>query len=674
LIQFGKASIEAAASARAIQAQFEQVFGNLGNQAQSTIERMGKKFGMLPNRIKPSFTTTTSMFKGLGLSTEEAMGQAEIAVTAAADAAAFYDKSYEEANSALTSFIKGNYEGGESIGLFANETQMASWASKNLGVDWKNLDEAGKQVARLQFATAMQEAAGATGQASRESEGYENQVGNMKQAWTDFKAVVGEPILGVVIQGLQTVTGALQTVAGGLQTAGEKVQQFTTWASENKTMLTMIGIALGTLGIALVAYNASLITTAIGVTALTVAEKAHAVATKIATIATGGFSAVLSFLTSPITLVILAIGALIAIGVLLYKNWDTVKAKALEIWTAIKDFFSQTWQSIKATALNIWNSITSWLGGKWNSIKALAIGVFNNVKNIISTIWNGIKSVTSTVWNGIKNFLSNLWNGIKIIVSTVFNGIKKVISTIWNTIRSVTSTVWNGIKSVLSGIWNTLKSLVSTVFNSIRTKISNIWNTIKSVTSSVWNGIKSAISNVVSGIKNGVVNTFNSVKSRVASIWNGIKSAISRPINKARDLVRSAINKIKGFMDFNWSLPKLKLPHISIKGKFSLTPPKVPKFGIKWYADGAIFDKPTLFDTAAGLKGVGEAGPEAVAPIDILLDYIRAAVSESQEQGKSEQKSDINITQNIYSPEPLTPSEIARKSKNEFRKFMLEMS
>src|SRR5690606_25788849 len=175
--------VKAAAEMNALNAQFEQVFQDLQDEAQASIDRLGKNFGMLPNRIKPSFTQMTSMFKGLGLDTAEAMKQAETAVTLVADAAAFYDMSFEQANQHLNSFIKGNYEGGEAIGLFANETQMAAWAAKNLGLDWKNLDEAGKQVARLEYAKAMQEAAGATGQAARESDALENQLGNLRQAW-----------------------------------------------------------------------------------------------------------------------------------------------------------------------------------------------------------------------------------------------------------------------------------------------------------------------------------------------------------------------------------------------------------------------------------------------------------------------------------------------------------
>ena len=111
LIDFGKTAVEAAAGAKAVQAQFEQVFGDLQGESLKAIDAMAKEFGMVPSRLKPSMTKMTSMFKGLGMDTEEAMTQASDAVRLSADAAAFYDVSYESANQSLTSFIKGNYEG-----------------------------------------------------------------------------------------------------------------------------------------------------------------------------------------------------------------------------------------------------------------------------------------------------------------------------------------------------------------------------------------------------------------------------------------------------------------------------------------------------------------------------------------------------------------------------------
>ena len=88
-------------------------------------------------------------------------------------------------------------------------------------------------------------------------------------------------------------------------------------------------------------------------------------------------------------------------------------------------------------------------------------------------------------------------------------------------------------------------------------------------------------------------------------------------MNAAKDKVKEIIDRIKGFFKFEWSLPKLKLPHVKISGKFSLSPPSVPSFSIDWYAKGGVFDKPTLFPYGNGaIGGLGEAGAEAIVPLE----------------------------------------------------------
>lgn len=146
-----------------------------------------------------------------------------------------------------------------------------------------------------------------------------------------------------------------------------------------------------------------------------------------------------------------------------------------------------------------------------------------------------------------------------------------------------------------------------------------IKETVKKVTSSIKDHVidmKNAVVNKFNEIKDGISNKVEAVKTKVSTTFNAVKSAITKPVETARDAVKNAIDKIRSFFNFSWSLPKLKLPSISIKGKFSLTPPSVPKFSISWNKLGGVFDKPTLFSYGNSLQGIGEDGAEAVVPLE----------------------------------------------------------
>lgn len=102
------------------------------------------------------------------------------------------------------------------------------------------------------------------------------------------------------------------------------------------------------------------------------------------------------------------------------------------------------------------------------------------------------------------------------------------------------------------------------------------------------------------------------------------RDGVNKVFGGVVDFIKGAIKKIKDFFKFDWELPKIKLPHFKVSGKFSLTPPSMPKIGVDWYAKGGILNSPTIFGASGGnLLGGGEAGKEAVLPIDLLRRYIR---------------------------------------------------
>lgn len=131
-------------------------------------------------------------------------------------------------------------------------------------------------------------------------------------------------------------------------------------------------------------------------------------------------------------------------------------------------------------------------------------------------------------------------------------------------------------------------------------------------------------------IKEKAGDLFSAIKEK----FEAIKNAIGDKINEAKDKVKSAIEKIKSFFKFEWSLPKLKMPHISISGGFSLFPPSVPHFSVDWYAkamkNGMILNNPTIFGMMDGkLLGGGEAGSETIVGTNSLMNMIKSAVNQS---------------------------------------------
>ena len=279
-------------------------------------------------------------------------------------------------------------------------------------------------------------------------------------------------------------------------------------------------------------------------------------------------------------------------------------------------------------------------------------------RNAVISIWETVKSAFSTAIEAIKGFFQSMaekittaWENIKNAFNTALNVIKTVMSAIQSTI----TTIWNAIKTVVTNVVNAIKSVISNVFNSIKSTITSILNSIKSVFSSVWNSIKTTVSNVINGIKSVISNGLNGAKSVVSNVLGAIKDKFSSIFNSAKDIVKGAIDKIKGFFNFSWSLPHLKMPHPTISGSFSLNPPSVPHFGIEWYKkamdDGMVMNQPTIFGynpkNNQFLAG-GEAGSETVVGTESLMTMINSAVSQNNADLLNEVREMNQISHVVY--------------------------
>ena len=334
---------------------------------------------------------------------------------------------------------------------------------------------------------------------------------------------------------------------------------------------------------------------------------------------------------------------------------NAIKTTVTNVWNAIKDTVSSIATGIKTAVTNAWNTLKSNVENTVNAVKNTVTNVWNTIKTTVTNVATGIQTAVTNAWNTLKTNVTNtvnaisstatsVWNSIKTSVTNIANGIQTGVTSTWNTLKTNVSNTINAISSTATSVWNSIKSSVTSIANGIQSGVTSAWNTaksnvsnamsgIQSTASSVWNSIKSTVSNVISGIGSSISSGFNSAKSTVSSIFESIKNSISNAINGAKTAVQNAINAIKSAFNFTWSLPKIKLPHITITGSFSLDPPSVPHFSIEWYRkameNGMILNGPTIFGASGNtLLAGGEAGSETVVGTKSLLDMIRDAVAD----------------------------------------------
>ena len=356
--------------------------------------------------------------------------------------------------------------------------------------------------------------------------------------------------------------------------------------------------------------------------------------------------------------------AIDAIKTTLENTWNAIWSALSPIIETIKTGITDAWETIKTSVTTAVDVIKTTLENTWNAIWSALSPIIETIKTGITTAWETIKTSVTTAVDVIKTTLENTWNAIWSVLSPIIETIKTGITTAWETIQTGVTNAVTTLQMTLSNVWNAIKSTISTTVDNIKTSITTAWdtakssvsstmNSMKSTISSVWTSIKTTVSTAVDAAKNAIRNGFNAAKSTVSNIFGNIKSSISNAMSNAKTAVSNTISTIKSKLNFSWSLPHLKLPHVTITGKFSLDPPSVPHFSISWYKkameDGMILNAPTIF----GMKGNqllagGEAGSETVVGTQSLMEMIRNAVA-SMAGGTTINYGGVNI--NVYAKE-----------------------
>ena len=393
-------------------------------------------------------------------------------------------------------------------------------------------------------------------------------------------------------KGMDGVENFLEKLGGLIEDVPKIIQTFKDWSP------LIAGVAAGfvTLKVAMaISSLISAVSTAIGI--LTGVEET-------ATVAQTGLNAAMD--ANPAVFIISIIAGLVAALITLWNTNDGFREAVTAAWDSVKEAFSNLAESI---------------GEKIESIK----NFFGNLKDAASEKFSAMKEVVSEKFSQIKGTMGTIMQAAKDTVSEKLQNMKTAYSEHGGGINGIAAAAMEGVKGYYSAGYTFIDNLTGG-------KLSAVADKFKSKMSEA----KQAVLNKISEIKNSFSSGLGNAYSIVTNILGNIKNKFSSILEGAKNIVSNAINRIKSFFNFSWSLPKLKLPHISISGSFSLTPPSVPHFGIKWYKkamdDGMIMNQPTIFGYNAKsnqfLAG-GEAGSETVVGTQSLMDMINSAVQDS---------------------------------------------
>lgn len=349
--------------------------------------------------------------------------------------------------------------------------------------------------------------------------------------WDNFLKPVAEWTGGVIVDVLKGLGDVLSTIGDWLSEHGKGFSDFVIVLG---TFAGVVGgiIAVGTAIETFVGFLgglAAIITGAGGVT--------------------GAIGSLVAILGGPITL---AIAAAIAIGVLLYKNWDEIKEAAGKLGK----WLGEKWDDIKKATGDAWDNVKKATSDKWNEAKKSISDTADSIGTKVSTKWEEIKKGTGDAWDNVKKWTSDKWNDTKKSVHDTADSIGSKVSNKWNEIKSGTGNAWDNVKTSVSNAANTAKTNASNAWSNMKDKMGGYADTIKSNAKGAFDNVASWASGMGKKIGSGLENGVNAVKKGAAAIGNGIAGVIGGAVNGVIDGINWILNKVGANGNLgHWNVP-----------------------------------------------------------------------------------------------------------------------
>lgn len=563
--------------------KIDVAFGDSADEVKKWADTATKQFGLSKVAATEATAGFGALSKGIGLSEKSA---AEVSTTLAglsSDLASYFNTGTDVSAKALEGIFTGESEALKKFGVVMTETNLQKFAADH-GMVWKEASQSEKVMLRYQY--VLEKTKDAQGDYSRTADGTANSFRTFQATLQNLATTLGQKLLPIITPIVQKIT----TI----------VEKFSNLSPQAQDLIVKIGLMVAAIGPLMQVLGPVI---SLSGTALTHIPK---LINGAKTLVTGlqGLAGILGA-GGP---VILAITAAIAAGVLIYKNWDKIKAAAKKLGTAL----SKAWDGIKSAASKAWDT----------------------VKNTVSKAWTGIKTAVSNGANAVKTSVSNRMTQVKTAMGTAWTNVKTAAGTAWSQIRTSVS---NGAKTVVDSVSNRMKSVKDTV-------------------KTTWDNVKTTIGSRLSSIASSAASTFNNVKNKVANAFRNVQ--ITNPFTKLVSAAQTAISRVKSLFNVRLKFPSIKMPHFSISGRFSLNPPSVPHINVRWYKKAYqnpyLFSSPTVLQTPHGYKGFGDgSGGELVYGRNQLLRDIAQASG-----------GDTIYNVNVYGSEGMNVNQLAAAVQN----------